>query len=106
MEEQYPPPSTAMVLEEIQAHFGDLCVPGAPMVPLYIWEQDPTVLWQQMPAIALAVDQGHDHVQRYVGDRPEGWMHVTGIWELGPCGYVRISYHAAKPSIPVCGLPF
>jgi hypothetical protein len=67
-EQQYPP---ANELDEIKAHFKDLCVPGAPMVPLYILSQDPTVLWQQMPAIALAVDQ----VQRF---EHQGSMHATG----------------------------
>ncbi len=76
IEEQYPLGSD---LEDIKLHFKDLCMPGAPMVPLYVSGQDPSsVPWRQMPAIALAVDQVHNHVQLHGDEYPEGSMHVKG----------------------------
>ena len=78
LQEDYPPPPTETEVPELRAHFKDLCVPGAAMVPLYMSETDPSLLTGQQPAIVLAVEQGHRHVQRFGGEHPQGSMHVTG----------------------------
>ncbi len=74
MEDHSPPGSD---LEYIKLNFKDLCIPRAPMVPLYVSGQDPSVPWRRMPAIALAVDQVHNCVQWHMDEYPAS-MHVTG----------------------------